>query len=513
MTVEENDYEENGKTSIETSSDVETDIIESVSTYDDKAGDEESSGQKALLNLQALDLDELTALVDTRSKKIGEQEFLRRTRETGTYENVLISLVETYSHEAARVLDFVGRAALNEDSNFSYKLLGDNGKTRIGDSVIYSPKKIYKEPLSGVEAQLAYMARKKGPVRRVMALSSGITLTVRAPVIYEISTFIRNITSEEVSYGRDAGVQYFSFADYIVKRCCIDFIKELIVDCSLKDWDTDNKQPLLKAIKLTDFGHIAMKIQELMYPDGYPNFQLACPNPDCAEVTEPVTMSISEFIHHRFTSMPEKCIKFSETNRASSGTVTFKDLNEYQKNLGFDNKTFDIDDYRYTFTVPSLWDYLEIGAVVVADIEADIHGSRDSDAFEAISSRALLTYLPWISKIEILLYDEDPDVEPVVQMEFSDINTLASILMDLIGNVEHEQQLTSTISDLIDESQITLICYAPKPCESCGYEIPTKSGMVSLDPVSSFFIQASWYVHQHFIRREAALISAKSTKR
>ena len=489
---------------------LESDTTEAVSVTTEKNDIEKNNERNSILNLQALNLTELNDLIEVRIKRVGEQAFAKSAGEEGTYENILVSYVDSYSYEAARTLDFLAKANLKDEvDDFAYTLKDDEGKPYLGDTQVYSPKKRYAHPLTGRQAQIAFMARKKKSVRRMVALASGISILLRAPLIEEISSFIQNVTAEEIHYGREAGVQYFSFADLIVKRCCIEFIKDLIVDCSLKGWEAENKIAVLKALKLTDFVHLATIVQALIYPKGYPNFMLACTNPNCDHVSEPITVDLTDFIKHRFAAMPKDCIQFSAKNKNLSDSVDFKALEQYQKKLGIDNQVFEIDEYRYTFTVPSVFDYIVIGSSVVADIETDIVGSKENGAFEAVASRSLLTYLPWISKIEVLIYDEDGDVEPEVQMVFSDTPTISTILSDLIKDVDHEAKLTDKITSLIDEAQITYVCYTPSPCPACGKELETKTGMVSLDPISSFFIMASWYDHQHFLRREKALTSKK----
>lgn len=457
------------------------------------------------IDLHSLSREELTAIMEARVQKVGQQAFVSRASEVGTFENILATYVNGFSEEGARILSSIAKYNLQEDPNFTDILRGENGNVRIGASQIVDRKTVRPTPLSGRDAQIAYLSRRKGAVRRVPLLNSGISVMLRAPHIHEVSAYIQSVAAEDVTYGRDAGSQYFSFANFIVTRATVDFCIDLVVDCSLKDWDTKDRASLLKAIQLPDLNHLFMQVAALMYPNGYPNFRLACFNTDCGHETEPLKVDLRKFIRNRFALMPESCIKYLEENRTKSRVSDFQDLDRYVDALKLNTKVVQIDDHRYTLRIPSVDDYLTIGAKVVAAIIADTQGTSEDRRFVAISSRSLLTYVPWITKLEVLNFDEDPEIEPVVAMVVEDPDSIGDILSEIAADADHEQKLTKELFDFIDSGQLTYIAYVPDPCESCGHVPETKTGMVVLDPLASFFTLAYSTVKRYFMRKTVGL--------
>lgn len=485
--------------------DNDKEIIESSEEFleDQSTVDDDRDGT---IDLSALTRKQLEDFAESYIRKIGEQVFVSRTKEVGTFENSLATFLYDDNDEEDRVLSFIEKNKLYKDPLFISILKNDENKIRIGNTTIYKPNKIYRGPIRGKRASVAFKSRMKGTIRRVPVLSSGINLLLRAPTINEIISLIERTSNEEIGYGRETGVQYFSFGDFAIKRQMIYFLMDLILDSSLKGWDEDNGSYLLNSIKITDLSALIQQVAAMEYPNGYKNFRLACYNEDCGELTEGLTVDLQKFIHHRFSAMHDDCVRHLEKTRTVSGEVEYKDLDGYSKKLGFDGETIDIDDYRYTFKVPSLNEYLTIGSRVVADIVADTQGSTPGSRMVSIASRNILTFLPWISKIEVLKFDdEDPSIEPEVTMEFSDSDTMHDILLDIAQDVEHEVKLQEAMYERMTKAQLSLVCYSPEPCPACGKTVPTESGMVTLDPISSFFTAAYWLVKQHFRRKMEAL--------
>lgn len=486
----------------------EDNLIESVAAIveDDAKKHEASTASVAdgTVDLIGLRQEALKDAIEAYAKKIGSQNYIRRIKDDDSKERQLLDLYLDPSDEIERVLEYIEKEGLSEDPEFTTRLFNkETKKPIVGDTVIYSPKKVFSEPLTGRRALVAYKSRTRGEIRHVDLLESGFSVELRAPNIVEQSSFIRSIATTEISYGRELGACYFSFADFVTKREAIFFVLSMVVNSTLQGWDDADYNTLLNSIRLPAFNHLLMQVAAAVYPKGYPNFRVICPV--CGTITEPVNFDMSTCIRNRFSAVPKSCIGFLEKNRKQYGQITKANIDRYASDLGMDGKTIEIDDMRYTLRVPTLAEYIETGAAVVTATLNDIRGSKDTnDTFIAVNSRSLLTYLPWISKLETLLYeDDDPSVEPIVSAVFEDTDTISEILADLIGDAEHEAALSKQLLQYINDAQLSMVCYSPDKCSSCG-EIPTtKTGMITLDPLSSFFTQVFWSVAQHFQRKAA----------
>lgn len=470
--------------------------------------DDEDVGAVDIYNLTQKDLSKLT---EAYIEKITPVEFVKKARQSGTLENIITGYIENPSEEADRLLNYIKRANLKDDETFGPLLYDADGKVRLGATSIFRPTKVYKGPIRGRNATLAFKARVKGTVRRIQTLGTGVNFLLRAPSINDLISSVERLYNEDIAYGRELGACYYSFADFIAKRQAIDLFVDLILDSSLKGWEEDDRKLVLSTVKITDLNGIMQNIAAMMYPKGFKDFRSVCMNSECGHVAEGITADLTKFIHHRYAALPEDCIKFLQKTKNTSGEVELSELDDYNRKIGLDGQTLEIGEYRYTLKVPTLDEYLKVGAQVIGDIIADVQGASEDMRYMAISSRDILTFLPWISKIEVLNYDEsDPTVEPEVQMYSDDTESISSLLMMISDDPDAEANLKKAILTKMDEAQLTLVCFSPSECESCGHIPETSSGMVTLDPLTAFFTQASWMIRKHFMRKVALSQSEES---
>lgn len=441
--------------------------------------------QHGSMPLTHLTKPELEALQEQRIAQIGLDRFIMQVAVTNSYENLLWFNINNYSAEAARAQDAI--AAIKDKKLFSHRLEKD-GKVILQSGSFRTSRPTENKSVSGEAGILAMMSTRKGQLRRTPLYNSGITLDIRVPTDDALHGLLRRARADLAEYGHEFGSHFYAYADYILKRAFYDFMVGTALGCSLKDWKDPGQ--LAQRLKLPDYDVVMTTIASLMYPEGYPGFQHICTRPadaehpnGCRHITS-VNADLTQLIHTNFAALNDKAVAHIVKARLGIEASTTRALNAYQEELGFDGSIVEFEEFRFTMTVPSMADYFSAGEVFNADLINEIAANNRKEIYDAISFREGRLYLPWIKSMAVV--NEDESASTVTEDK-----SVISYMLDTISSRDPDRRLNDEFTKFINRSKLSHICYPTFACESCGYEPPTESGFLTVDPQHAFFMQST----------------------
>ena len=451
--------------------------------FEDKLIDA-AANVKGLIPLLGISRDELQQLYDTRVKQIGVQKFLMRAAESGSYEHLVWFSLNNYSTETERTQAAIEQ--IKDKGKFSEKLLVD-GKVLLSSTNFREKKPTEPKLVSGEAGMIEMLQARKGQIRRVPLYNSGFSIDIRNPNNDDLSSMMRRCRADLDEYGREFGSHFYVYADLILKRTVFDCLLEMIIGSSLRDW----KKPgvLAQRIKLPDYDVILANLVGLMYPTGYPDFRHTCTRPSdsdhptgCDHVTS-ITADATKLILTNWSAMNEAAVSHMVKSRQGVTPITTKELNDYYKELGFEETVVTFDTYQFTMTVPSMADYFIAGEAFNSELLNEISANNRKEIYDAITFRECRLYLPWIKRLTSL-------TESGTVGSFTEDKTVIAFMLDTLSTEDKDKKLVHAFVDFINKSKLSMICYPIFACEQCGYTPPSKTGFLSVDPHHAFFIQS-----------------------
>jgi len=425
---------------------------------------------KIRLFLESLDTEELSALVEARRRRLGDDAFIVSATSPGNYDYLLSELSGAHSIEADRSRASI--SSIKDSSLFNTKLVR-GGKTILGTM---KPHRAAGNGamLTGADALAALAIRDKW-MKRVPLYNSGFSVDIIAPTLSALNTFFNKAHDVTNSYGRQFGGLFFYFHDLMIKEAIVELVLPLIINSTLRN--AKRGDTLVRNIKLVDLKLILNAIGALMFPDGF-NFTHVCSNPDgsCTHHEE-VLIDINKLARYDFSKLTDDCIH--HMTRLTDITPT--QLNIYQAQLGFNEVEIRYKQYGFTMQMPSLNDYLDYGRSYNSELLSNVFVSNPDAVVRAVMFSYYQIYTPFIAKL--ILYNEDDSVD----FWTLDKDTITHMLLRLQSE-DTEGTLIKNFDDFIANSEIGRICYPAVACPACNY-VPG-SGYYTVDPTLAFFIQS-----------------------
>jgi hypothetical protein len=285
------------------------------------------------------------------------------------------------------------------------------------------------------------------------------------------------------------GANYFAYSDIAFKEQVIEFVLSLIISSDYKDWQKRGR--LLSVIKLPDLEHIITVIAAMMWRDGYDGFRIPCSRPvsedypnGCNHVEE-LKLDVFNLILKRFSVLGEESIDYLATTRLPGSSHSLKEISTYQAGLGFEVERVVVGSTSFTMKIPTLMEYLNAGAQFRADIENEVEADNVSKLHEFAGFRYVRTFLPWIASVEVLNSEgggyRSAD-EKVIRRR-----------LETLDGPDTRKELREKIEGYIGKIQLTYIGYVGTQCPVCHHMPDTPSGLLTIDPFSTFFTLASRY--------------------
>jgi hypothetical protein len=413
-----------------------------------------------------------------------ESAFELESSKNGSYDNILARMC-TETPEILSRATRIGLAKKN-DRKLSSSYVNKEGRKTIG---LAKPK--FKElgegitKVTGIDALIALQdTSKKGSTLRVPLLNSGFCIDLISPSLSSLRNYVDSAYSNVQSIGRSYGAFFFTYIDYFLKHAAMKLWRSHVVGSTLKSWDRGDN--LVKSVRVEDYDTILMALASMMYPDGYDAAQYSCINPDknCDHIVSG-TIDLRECIIHSFEKLSPDAI--SHMQRAMKLEVTQAQIAEYQKLVPFIDGGLDGEDNHITwgrFTVvmksPSWYDYNECGDRFIREVSSNLTDNDPTTVQQAIKSRALKQFTPWVSKVYLKL-GEGKTAE-------IDLPEDVELALDRIQVEDEDNIVINAILDAIHDHKLTHIGVPTWDCPKCGHSPKTRTGYFIIDPLDTFFL-------------------------
>lgn len=332
------------------------------------------------------------------------------------------------------------------------------------------------------QAELLILSTERD-LRKIFLYNSGIDITIKGPALGELNNYYQKIHSDVELYGKEFGAYFFLFSDILIKQATIELMQQLIVNSSLRNWQGDSGNNILKAISIYDYDVILWAIGHLMHREGF-NYDIACPAEDC-DFHESMTIDLKKLRFNDFTLLPEECRKAI----GDPSPKSLKNLEKYRRDLGLSRKIPLHGNWVAVTKVPSLYEYMEFGRAFNASLIENVHLQDKGKLNQYLQFNYYKIYTPWIE--EVRLMNDDGSINFIVK----GIQPIMNIL-----NTEQLEgsNFADKIKDFIKESAITVIAIPFEKCPKCGYIPPgAHNGLVAFDVQRSFFTQSVMKLNQN----------------
>ena len=440
-----------------------------------------------------LDHEKIVKLLDDREVELGLAEMDSRAQIKGSWENVLYSAAARMRTEQLRMQEALSNLSEEERANLVTRFRDEHGKVVLGVSPL--SKKIKPGEtitLTAEDAQVAFDCRRFGGGFRIQLFNSGISVDIIAPTGIEVDTMMANCHFIERQMGAQMGAHYFTYADVLIKEQMMRFVLDHVTNSSFSEWSKDGK--LASVIKLPDLDAIVTYMAAMTHPDGFDNFKVPCTrvktqeDPRTCTHVETLKINVFDLAVTRKAALSTKSLEFMAETRTSK-KHTFAQVTEYQKNLGIDGEIVTVGDIRFCMRVPSIMEHLETGAQFLADIENEIEGDNTQGKYNQVAFRYMRSFAPWVQYVEAV----GPGDGAIRSSDRIRIIRELDKLRDGVKSEDDAASYTKKFASFVDRAQLTYVGYPSLPCPACGYAADTPSGMITIDPFSTFFTLASLF--------------------
>lgn len=413
---------------------------------------------------------------------LGAEVFVEKTKQAGSFENLLTLALYERSAESERALEAVERHVKrmqNPEKNFSDQLRDDEGKLVLTMGTPQAPATPGSGPktVAGEAGRLEFAKRRRGAVRRIPLYNTGFQIVVCAPTPDQLYTLINAMQSDFYTYGRDFGAHFHMYNDLLLKKAVVDMLSPrsggVTIQANFRAWDRGNN--LIDQIRLHDLPHILTGLASTMFPDGY-RFKHFCDHEGCTHVEEHL-IDVRKLIRHDFAMMPPACIdkmRFNNVDEANAEQTA-----EYRRQLHGDT-VVRFGDLGFRLQVPSLAGYLAAGDEFIASMLRETQASTKRDVLSAVAYRQNRIFTPWVK--EVMYYKADGTVELQTPDPMVISEELMAVQLEDTSGVFDRQMM-----DFMADSQVSHICYPAFKCPSCGNVPKTRNGFLTVDPIRSFF--------------------------
>lgn len=501
----------------------ETDDVEMVPVPDKAAEDEELDDPLDVLDLDALaksqrpenaveylphtvdlrgtDDAAVLALFQASLERNGAAVFDALVRTPGSHENLLYRDIMEGSHEEKRIREFLGTlpAELRSSEALS-NILKRGDEVVLKNTYSMTGKKVPKgetRVLTGPEAIVAFASAAVSSIEgktssagsyRIMLHNSGVSLDLRVPTGNDFEILLQNCFAIDRDFGAVMGAHYFSYADAMIKARIYDFIYSLIVNSSYDSWN--KKGMLWQVLKFPDLSPLVMSIAALIYRKGFEGFSFKCTRPIDAEHpvgcshTETLTIDLLKMIVTRWPVLSQSSIEYLTKVRSASGAVfTLQDIIAYQKSLGLEGEEISFRGFTFTMRIPTFSEYLEAAQKFLSDISNEIEGDNSDGKYRMIGLRYIRSFIPWIEKMR---YDQAEGGATE-----SDEPGAIELILDRLGDLDDDGTFQNKLVEYVNKVQLTYVGYPATKCPTCGHIPNTPSGLMTIDPFTTFFTIAS----------------------
>ena len=333
--------------------------------------------------------------------------------------------------------------------------------------------------LSGDAALATVIARTKG-VFRIPLYNSGFWISVKPPTLSELDAFIREVDTDFKEFGRILGAHYHLIFDLFIKQKLMELVTNNIINSNFDNFKSDDA--LLEVISLNDYDTIAWAFSTMMYSDGI-NIGVHCTNPDCAyrDNNQYVDLSKCNYLNHDVFNADASAYMLAGFTPKTIRTA--KDLHHYRTNILKGSKSVKdkSGDNVYTFEVPTMRRFFDIGRELVENITQTVHGEKNTTNEMLANEITYNTYkmlTPWISKLTML-------DNGTTQFITSDSKAIMESLD--IGYGENST-VYEDVEQFIKDSRVCYFGVTSLKCPKCG-KVPnfSRDNMLVFDMGHLFF--------------------------
>lgn len=469
--------------------------VEPTQTSDESVGEEVLEYPVDKIDLRGEVVDYLRKLLEDEELAIGSATLDQRVRTVGSWYNIVIRGILESRAEEVRIQDALSQIVKLDSAKPLPKYLDENGKTLLKTSAIKTktPTAGQMKVLSGDDALMAFESISASPrsgTYRVPLYNSGLTVDLLVPTGNDFQTLIDNCLKLDTELGGQLGAHYFAYADQLYKMQIISFLQPLILNSSYTDWKKPGK--LWSIIKLPDLAALVMTLAAMCWKDGFDGFVTRCTRPrdethkEGCHHTETITANLFDMVVTRFSAMNTEAIEHMVAARVGREKHSLTQIAKYQASLGLEGEEITFGNLTFTMRVPTVAEHLDAGSQFLADVMNEVSGDNTEGRYRHIGFRYMRTLLPWIATMEYKAEDGGGfrTSEPkVITRE-----------LERLDEMDKEGQTHKTFVDYINKVQLTYVGYPVIPCPSCGYTADVPSGMLTLDPFSTFFTIAFLYL-------------------
>lgn len=349
------------------------------------------------------------------------------------------------------------------------------------------------ELLSGMAALMKVQALTSTGRRVTWPMwSSGVWLSMRAPILEELVELERRIVESKSILGRTTHGFIFSNQGAYVESLLIDFALNHVFDSSLKNWSVEL---LRNTLKHDDLQALAIATAATIYPNGFNYAQPCMANPaNCNHVARdlinPMKLAWTDLA--RLSEKQRKFMAVSQTTKRE-----LKEILEYQEEftaLPCAVREYENGAIRLVFRVPTMQEAVTSGMEWITTLEqkteetfgVTLRGkNRDDYLAQVASSARAVLYASWIKEIQI------PDEETEYVQLITDPESIMAALKAWSSNSELTEQLFADVLEFINKSIVTLVGIPNYACPACNKWHYTAQGAISrivpVDAVSVFF--------------------------
>jgi hypothetical protein len=334
--------------------------------------------------------------------------------------------------------------------------------------------------LTGDAAMATVIARTKG-VFRIPLYNSGFWINMKPLSLSDLNAFYNEVDTDFKEFGRMIGSHYHLIFNIYTKKKLMDLVFENLISSNFDNYK--NKQAFMDVVSINDYDTLAWALCTMMYPNGI-NIGVYCTNPECGHVdkSQDIDLAKCNFLNHDVLNAD--AVKWMMDGFTDRKPKTHKDLQHYRVNILKGSKTVkdNTGTNIYTFEVPTMQRYFEIGEELLNSIVESVHGERDtsnSRLYSEITYNVYKMLTPWISKMTML------DTNGATQFMTSDS---AAIMESLDVHYGETSNVYKEIEDFLKDSRVNYIGITSLKCPKCG-RVPNfaKDNMFVFDVEHLFF--------------------------
>ena len=347
---------------------------------------------------------------------------------------------------------------------------------------------------------------------RIPLYNSGIILDVRECSMGDLISTYRGIQEEmSKSFNRSIFTYYF-FADYLLIKEIKNFLSTCIVESCFEKEPND----IFDYISIHDIDIIITHIANLMFRDGFDDFELTCANEDCGH-KEVISIRPESLIYTNFDKLNTSVKKYFAKFLSADEQLTMKIFNavkeatykDFKYTYVFEDDEFLIKSFYIEMQDVSVNTYLSLAQEYMNELNYNIEDIDVSIDLEMMKYNVTRHIVPHIDTLKIKnrefkldkegnkVKDKDGNYIEIDGEEFIIANEGDKIdfINIAINNSKDKEKVLDFFNDKIYGSKISHIFLPNTDCVKCKKPVFKEVEYIPIVPFAFFFMTLIKYIN------------------